>query len=148
MLITGSSKMMKRPIAISTLFILCVIGSCTKKPQVETPFTRVMGSWQKVQYATDDNGNGVIDQQEIRNQPLGFVDVLVFKPDTTGYEATSIDGSKDTAKFTWFVGGDSLYVAYTAHFSVVYFISHVSTGNLELMTGDSTGLQWYSYNKD
>ncbi len=107
-----------------------------------------MGAWKKVQYATDDNGNGVIDPQEIRFVQLGVVDVMVFKPDTTGYEATSVDGSKDTSAFKWFVGGDSLYVSYDAHFSVAYLISHVSTGNLELLTGDSLTLAWYSYNKE
>ena len=141
---------MKTSFTISTLFVLlvCVVCSCTKKQEAETPFTRVIGNWKKVQYATDDNGNGVIDQQEIRNVQLGVVDVMVFKPDTTGYEALSVDGSKDTSKFKWFVGGDSLYVSYTAHFSVAYFISHVSTGDLEIITGDSLTLAWYHYNKD
>ncbi len=106
-----------------------------------------MGSWKKVQYATDDNGNDVIDQQEKRYVPLGVIDVLVFKSDTTGYEAVSVDGSKDTSRFTWFVGGDSLYIGYDAHFSVDYLISHVSSGSLELMTGDSLTLAWYSYTK-
>jgi len=106
-----------------------------------------MGSWKKVQYATDDNGNDIIDQQEKRVVQLGVVDVLVFKQDTTGYEATSVDGSTDTLRFNWFVGGDSLYVSYTAHFSVNYLISHVSTGSLELLTGDSLTLKWYEYSK-
>ena len=141
---------MKRSIPISTLFILSlfIIGSCTKKEQPDTPFTRVIGAWQKVQYATDDNQDGTIEKQEMRNQPLDFVDVIVFKPDTTGYEATSIAGVKDTSSFVWFVGGDSLYVSYSAHFSVAYYITHVSSANLTLVTGTSSGLAWYSYNKD
>ncbi len=140
---------MKRNIAILTLLSpLLFICACTKKKQPDTPFTRVMGAWQKVQYATDDNENGNIDKQELRNQPLDFIDVLVFKSDTTGYEATSINGSKDTSSFVWFVGGDSLYVSYNAHFSIAYYIRHVSSGSLTLMTGTSTGLAWYNYNKD
>ncbi len=140
---------MRTLVATSTLFLLfsLAICSCTKKKEPDTPFTRVMGTWKKVQYATDDNGNGVIDQQEIRNVQAGMIDVLVFKSDTTGYEAISVDGSKDTSRFTWFVGGDSLFVTYDAHYSVDYLISHVSTGNLELLTGDSLTLAWYSYNK-
>ena len=140
---------MKTLVTISTLFLLLslLVCSCTKKKQPDTPFTRVMGSWKKVQFATDDNGNGIIDQQEIRNVQLGMIDILVFKSDTTGYEATSVDGSKDTLRFNWFVGGDSLYVSYDAHYSAHYLISHISTGNLELLTGDSLTLAWYSYNR-
>ena len=139
---------MRKNVAIlSTLFVasLFCISSCTKKEQPDTPFTRVMGGWQKIEYATDDNNNGVIDKQEIHSQPLGFIDIMVFKSDTTGYEATSFDNSKDTSYFQWFVGGDSLYVSYKAHFSEVYYIQHVSSGNLEIITSTPTGLAWYNY---
>jgi len=136
---------------LSTLFVLSAvvsIVSCTKKKQPETISTRVTGRWKKIQYATDDNSNGLIEQQEIRTQPVNFNDVLSFDPETTGYQAVNHDNFTDTAAFTWFVGGDSLFISYDAHLSLRFHIEHVSSGRLELLTKASVGLAWYNYVKE
>ncbi len=137
---------------LSILFILSIlvcIASCTKKQQPDTLFTRLAGRWKKIQYATDDNNNGIIDQQEIRVQPANFTDVLFFNlSDTTGYEAVNHDNFTDTAAFQWFVGGDSLYVSYAAHLSLRYHIENVSSATLTILTRTSAGLAWYRYGKD
>ena len=146
---------MKNAIIIcTTLFIASLLlgmASC-KKQQQPTPFTAFMGSWKKVQYATDDNDNGIIDQQEIRNQPLNQLDILVLKSDSTsyyGFEAKVYpDNSKDTdAIEQWFVSGDSLYISYVGHYSVAYYVEHISSDNLTIITNASTGLAWYSFSK-
>ncbi len=130
------------------LFILsAVLGvvSCTKKEQPDTIFTRVAGRWKKVQFATDDNNNGVIDQQEIRTQPVNFIDVLSLNSDTTGYQAVNYDNFTDTAAFKWFVAGDSLFISYKANLSLRYYIERVNSINLTIVTSTSTGLAWYNY---
>ena len=142
---------MRNTIAIlSTLFVLSAlvsIVSCSKKQQPDTPTTRVQGRWKKAQYATDDNNNGRIDEQEKRTQQVNFTDIISLSPDATGYQAVNHDNFVDTAAFAWFVGGDSLFIDYAAHLSVHYHIEHVNSLSLQLLTTTSTGLAWYNYVK-
>ena len=132
------------------LFILCAgLAACTKKKAPDTPFTRVLGKWRKVQYATDDNNNGTIEPREIHSVPSSLDDEILFTNEATGVETTVSNGVQSTVlTFDWkIVGGDSVWVAYRANDTVTYFLAGVSSHNLQLTTNTKFGLASYYYDK-
>jgi hypothetical protein len=146
--------LMKRSISIWILASVILAGvtlnSCTKRGPT-TIDGKIQGKWKKIQYATDDNGNGIIDQSEISQQPATISDELLFKGDYTGSETTVIDGNKSTTQvlnFSWRVTNDSLWLEYAANDTISYYIVNVNTSNLTLQGNNGQGLVWYNYGKD
>ena len=143
---------MKRHIPIlSTLLVVALFfgaESCSKKQPPDTLFSKMLGQWKKTAYATDDNGNGIIDAGEIHPQPANILDELVFKSDTSGYENTIVNKIQEVPlNFKWYVYAESLAVAYSAHDTIVYYIDNVNSYTLALYTNTSTGLAAYYYSK-
>lgn len=117
--------------------------SCKKEEKVATPFSRVIGKWKKVRFATDDNANGVLDEWEVRPVQAGITNVMEFKKDSTGVERTTF--SPDLP-FHWFIGGDvSLMTIYDTGDSIAYKVVLVSSANLHLSTKTKNGLVGYYY---
>ena len=140
---------MKRNIVIFfTLFIatiVLVVSSC-KRQAPDTPFSRIIGKWKKTKYATDDNRNGVIDQQEIFLVESGVKNELLFKQDSTGMETTN---SAPALTFKWrIVSGASVLIQYSANDTVEYSITNISSVDLTLTTNTKLGLAWYYYIKE
>ena len=126
-------------------FLVLGVSSC-KKPALETPFTRIIGKWKKVKYATDDNHNGVIDQKEIFLVESGVKNELLFKKDSTGVETTN---SSPALSFKWrIVSGASVLIAYSANDTITYNITDISSVDLTLTTTTKLGLAWYYYIKE
>ena len=145
---------MKRYTAILILFALSAVivgmGSCAKKKTPDTTAGKMVGNWKKIQFATDDNASGVIEQSEISNQPSAIDDELFFRSDNTGTETTIINKNKtaeSVLNFSWSLVGESLTVIYTANDTVAYAIVNVNSSNLIVTTKTSIGLAWYSYAK-
>lgn len=139
---------MKRGVVVFfTVFIAAqalVVSSCKKKETLQTPFTRILGTWEKAKYATDDNGNGVIDNSEIHDVQTGIVDELTFKSDSTGNELTN----SVTLPYDWnIIEGSSVILSYRANDTVVYYMYEVSSVDLTLTTTTNQGLIWYYYVK-
>lgn len=136
---------------LSILFVIpLLIGveSCTKKQPPDTLFSKMLGQWKKTAYATDDNGNGVIDAGEIHPQSANILDELVIKKDTTGYENTIVNNIQEVPlNFKWYVYADSVVFYYAAHDTIVYYIDEVNSYTLALYTNTSTGLAAYYYSK-
>ncbi len=133
--------------ALLLAYLFFSLSSCAKKEPASTLFSDMFGTWKKTAYATDDNGSGIIIPSEIYPQPSNMVDVLVFKADTTGYEYTVVNNVSDTLRFTWYVFGDSLAIAYAAHLTNTYYVRNVSAVNLTLYANTNRGLAAYYYNK-
>lgn len=134
---------------VSVIFLVCCIFlasgwvSCTKEKEPETPFTRMVGKWKKVRYATDDNGNGVLDDYEMRPVTQDIVNILEFKKDSTGveYATHSLD-----LPFSWYIGNEvSLMTIYKTGDSIAYKVVYVSGANLHLTTKSNVGLAGYYY---
>ena len=133
------------------IFLLCCIAlsmgwlSCKKKEEPATQYTRMLGKWKKVRYATDDNANGALDEWEMRELPDGLSNTLEFKKDSTGTESATF--SPDL-KFRWFIGGDvGLLTVYNTGDSVGYKVVLLTSANLHLTTKTKLGLAGYYYDK-
>ncbi|MES2703867.1 MAG: lipocalin family protein [Bacteroidota bacterium] len=132
-------------IPVLLVLTLAVIGgSCSRKEGVDTPFTRIVGKWKKVNYATDDNGNGAIDPYEIHEVENGVNNTIAFNADSTGYETNDFTPQLN---FTWRVVEDSIYRTGSGHLSIVYHLAAVNSNNLTLTTNTNLGLAWYMYEK-
>ena len=125
-------------------FVACVVMSCSKD-KIQTPFTRMLGTWKEIEYATDDNGNGIIDSWEKQKVPSEVNHRLYFKPDSTGYETNTGAPQLD---FRWRTyPGPTLLMEYNANDTVTYNITEISSVDLTLTTTTSLGLVWYYYAK-
>ena len=109
----------------------------------------MVGKWLQVQFATDDNGNGVMDQSEVHDIAKNVVDILQFKADSTGYESILAAESTMQYPFTWlYLTGDSLQRNGVGHDTIFYSIARVDASNMTLSTITDKGLVWYLYNKE
>ncbi len=144
MLITVAKKTLI--ISLIGCIALCIgWSSCKPKENITTPFTRLIGKWQKVRYATDDNGNGGLDEWEIHSTLPTNVETLEFKKDSTGVEKGTL--SPDL-KFHWFIGGDvSLYLVYSSGDTIAYKVVTNTAANLHLTTRTKLGLAGYYYDR-
>lgn len=136
------------PILLSFL-ALVLITSCAKKESPDTPANRILGKWKLVKTATDDNGNGQIDDVEIHPVPAIVDNEKVFNKDGTGVETNVYNGVTTLPlNFSWkIVGKDSVWVGYVANDTITYYLSTVSSANLTLTTNTQFGLAWYYYDK-
>ena len=118
--------------------MILVIGliSCRKKEATDTSFTRMIGRWKLTAIGTDDNGDGVIENSEVSNEPAANSDILYFGSDSIGTETTIFSGvSSPVLNFKWsLLAPDSLWVAYSAHDTVNYYIYLLNSSNLVLAT--------------
>lgn len=131
------------------IFLFAGLIACTKKKAPDTPFTRVQGKWRKVKYATDDNNNGTIEASEIHAVPAKLDNEILFTNEETGVETTVDSGvTSIPLTFNWkIVGGDSVWVAYKANDTIVYFLTSVSSHDLTLTATTQFGLASYYYVK-
>ncbi len=136
----------------SFLFVLifCCSMFCEscKKEQADTQASRLVGNWKKIQYATDDNNNGILDAQEIHNVQVGFDDYMFFKADSTGSETVKANGETSIYAFRWNLPiGDSLYRQGVGHLNISYYIVDITSSNLTLVSNQSKVAAWYIYAK-
>ena len=134
-------------LSLSALALLLGVSviSCRRKDQLDTPYTKLPGKWKKVQYATDDNQNGIIDSWEIHSVESSVTNLLTFKSDSTGADSTT--GSLNI-NFRWKVlHDDSVWIARSGHDTTVYWLAQLSGKNLALTTSTAFGLAWYGYVK-
>ena len=91
----------------------------------------------------------MIDPEEIHPVATSLNDQLLIKGDTTGIETTIVNkNSESPLPLRWYIGaGDSLTLIYTAHYTITYGISEISSGDLTLVTNTSLGIAWYYYIK-
>jgi hypothetical protein len=126
------------------------LGACAKKKEPDTTAGKIIGKWKKIQYATDDNQNGIIDAEEITNQPSSIDDELFFASSQTGNETTTINKNKSEVtvlEFDWSVSENKLWIGYRANDTVTYSVVNINASNLIITTNTSRGLAWYSYAK-
>jgi hypothetical protein len=140
--------------ARAILFILIAglitgLVSCAKKEGVQTPFTRLQGTWKLVKTATDDNGNTQIDPEEVHLVPAVQDNELTFYKDKTGVETNVYNGvASMPLHFDWaIVNDDSVWCAFTGHDTLTYYLVGVTSGTLTLQTNTSFGLAAYYYNR-
>ena len=134
---------------------MCLLAvSCTKSKGPQTPLTELENKWKLAEIATDDNGNGVIDNYEIHAVATGTTDVLNFTAGGSGVETVTEAGAPVTYSFSWTMTGDSLRRAGTGHDLVVYYVQLLSSSNLNLQAwipqgnGASSVLVGYYYKID
>ena len=120
-------------ILITLLLPISGLDSC-KKTAVDNSFTRLVGKWKEIQTATDDNGNGVIDAEEVHNAPPGYNDILHFNADSLGTETITSNGDTEPLlNFRWKLNySDSVNLAYTAHDTITYYINELNASTLIL----------------
>lgn len=136
-------------VSVAIASSLAGLSSCAKNEKLKTPTDRLVGKWMKTKFATDDNIDGIIEDQEISAQPTAIDNELFFKSDKTGNETTIVNKeAKTPLNFTWeLTNKDSLVVNYTANSTVVYNLVSVSSHDLTLTTQTDKGLAWYYYVK-
>lgn len=131
---------------IACLFVSMGLVSCTKQEKQPTTTSRIIGNWKKVQYATDDNGNGVLDEWEVRNVSAGLVNKLEFKKDSTGIEYTT---NSPDLPFTWVVSSElTMVFTYNNSEPIVYKITRINSSVLNLTTKTKNGLAGYYYERN
>ncbi len=131
---------------ISCIFLSAGWVSCHKKETLSTPSSKLVGKWKKIQYATDDNANGQIDQWEIHPADPAVNSFIEFKRDSTGVETGS--QTQDLA-FTWMITGElSLMTLYSTGDTFVYKITLVNAAHLNLTTKTKFGLAGYYYDTE
>ena len=132
-------------LALIVISISLGLGSCAKKQQPDTPSTRIIGTWKKVKFATDDNNNGQIDSWEIFPVQPNITNTLEFKKDNTGVEKTTYSPDLD---FRWQIVGDlSVMLSYSANDTVIYQLESINSGNMTLTTRNNISLAGYYYDK-
>ncbi len=135
-------------IAFPALVVL-VACSCGKGTVDGSKSSRMLGKWLEVQFATDDNANGVMDSWEVHNVGKNVVDVMVFNKDSSGYESVHAEDSTMTYPFTWvYLSGDSISRSGIGHDTVTYQITKITSVNLTLMNYTVNGRVWYLFNKN
>ena len=131
----------------SVLLLLSFAVSC-KKDTPQTQSSRLLGKWMEVQYATDDNNNGIIDPSEIHNVAKGYTAYMIFNKDSSGLETVKTNDSTQQLPFTWeYLEGDSLQWNGIGHDSLIYAITNISEIAMTLELGTNYGYVWYFYNK-
>jgi len=140
--------MYKRIPLLSALPVIAIcigLSSCAKKETPDTPSSRLVGTWKKVQFATDDNNNGTIDKWEIFGVQPNITNTIEFNKDNTGVEKTTF--SPDLG-FRWQIVGDlSVRISYDANDTVTYNIASVNSSSLNLTTRTTFSLVGYYYDK-
>ncbi len=133
---------------LSCILFLCIftaISSCSKTETQPSMASKLYGKWKKVQYATDDNANGQLDEWELHNTDEAITNVLEFRKDSTGTEYTT--GSPDLP-FSWIITSE-LTMAFSYHGSeaIQFRITRVNSGVLHITTRTDKGLAGYYYQK-
>jgi len=140
--------MVKRISGIAMFVVAsCSMGlsSCARKEGPNTPFTKLVGTWKKVQFATDDNNNGQIDAWEISAVQPNITNTIEFRKDNTGVEKTSFSPDLD---FKWSVVGDvSVLLTYNANDTLLYRLVSVTSSTLEMTTRGNISLAGYYYDR-
>lgn len=128
--------------------LFCTVCLSCKKDAISNQFQRLIGKWQEVQYATDDNNNGVLESNELHNISTDYVAYLTFKSDSTGIETITINNVTQAYPFNWVLyNSDSLQRNGVGHDLISYNIVQITSLNLTLMTTSDKGIIWYVYNK-
>lgn len=131
---------------ISCLFVSAGVVSCNKDEKQPTVSSRMVGKWKKVRFATDDNANNVLDDWEIRNADPDIVNKLEFKSDNTGIEYTT---SSPDLPFTWSLNAElTMTFTYRNSDPIMYKITRINTGKLEMTTKTKNGLVGYYYERN
>jgi len=129
-------------VVITTSFTAC------KKDTVGNSFQRMVGKWKQVEYATDDNNNGIMDPQEIHNVDKSYDDEIKFNQDSTGVETVIVGGTTTNYPFTWmFTEGQTIQRNGVGHDTVTYSVQSITSESLTLMTQTGYGAAWYIYAK-
>lgn len=112
------------------------LASCSKdKTPVLSRKEMFVGTWHIVQFAHDDNKNGVADPSEIQTDPgTGNINIETFNADGTGSVRLKNSGTDTTIHFTWAItGGDAyLEVNTTGTPTVTQKIISISSSDLQL----------------
>jgi hypothetical protein len=125
--------------------VCCFVFSCNKGDENTSPNARIIGRWEKVGFATDDNSNGIIDQWERNPASTTITNILEFKKDSTGKEYTT---QAPDLGFRWYFGGDvSLYTIYNTGDTFTYKVLKLSGSDLHITTFSKLGLSAYYYKK-
>jgi hypothetical protein len=131
---------------IVLLFVaLFIFFSCKKQNIDSSPAARLIGKWEKVGFATDDNSNGIIDQWEKNATSTEIINAFEFKKDSTGVEFTT--QSPDLG-FVWYFGiNSSLYTIYNTGDTFVYKVLLLTGTDLHISTISNIGMSAYYYKK-
>lgn len=140
---------MKNTVIVCVLLFLSLVCfsvfSCNKGNNDTSPKARILGRWEKVGFATDDNSNGIIDQWERNSANTTITNILEFKKDSTGVEYTT---QAPDLGFSWYFGGDvSLYTIYNTGDTFTYKVLLLSGSDLHITTISKLGLSAYYYKK-
>lgn len=127
------------------LFLSVGVVSCKKNDKQPTIASRIYGKWKKVQFSTDDNANGVLDDWEIHDAPANITNTLEFKKDSTGVELTT---NSPDLPFTWSVTAElTMTFSYNSSDTIVYKITRINSSSLHLSTKTKNGLVGYYYKR-
>ncbi len=133
------------PLIVCCIVLSAAWLSCSKDKGPTTASGKLIGKWNKVQYATDDNANSIIDQWELHDLEPGRISTLEFRKDSTGLETGS---SSPELPFRWFLTGElTLLTIYNTGDTVLYKIGAISNSQLQLTTKGKFGLAGYYYEK-
>ena len=119
-----------------------------KKDSNPTEYDRILGKWKQVQFATDDNGNGLLDPQELHSVAKTYSDILAFNNDSEGLETVFTDNVTTNYAFSWYLtAADTLQRNGIGHDTILYQIQDITSLHLTLMTTSKVSLVWYIYAK-
>src|ERR1700744_2061051 len=130
------------------LLILCValMYSCGKST-VDTPYTKLEGNWAIIQTATDDNGNGQLDNEELRT--VTDNETMQFRNDSTGTLHVIINGTTIDYVYTWaFINNytELRRIAYGEDTTLAKIVT-LTTKDMTLMNYTDPQLSWYVLRK-
>ena len=132
--------------AVAALLLAAPVA-CKKDGDV-TAYDRLLGKWKQTQFATDDNGNGILDPQELHNVAANRTDNLIFNDDSEGVETIIADNVTTNYPYSWYLlPGDSLQRNGIGHDTILYQIQDITAVKLTLMTNSNLGMAWYIYAK-
>ena len=108
----------------------------------------LLGKWKEVQFATDDNDNGILDASELHNVAQGYISYLTFNKDSSGTESITANDSTINYPFKWvFKNNDTFQRAGLGHDTITYDIVNITALSLQMQTTTNRGVVWYVYNK-
>lgn len=126
---------------------LAILAGCAKTQIAQTPYTEIQGIWKLKQSATDDNNDGLLEQDELTNVSPGYTEYLVFNA-STGTQKITVNDTTNVYNFTWtLTSGDSILVRMEEGDSLVSDIQTLDRTDLLLRNHTTPVLSWGLYSR-
>jgi hypothetical protein len=142
----SSMKQSYRLLLLLGILSTTLWSACKRNDDLENPVSRLSRRWLLVNSATDDNGDGAIQQVEYHPVADGFVTYYTFADDNSGNESvTPPNGNVGNYPFKWKLTADTLLVERVGNNSNNYYVKRLSNLQMELLLETNRGPVGYYF---